>query len=114
MPKNLYNFMAENKFNTFNNVASGILTGTHDSAAYASALRNKPPNIFWAGWFKGLALKRTGLVYGITDSSSLILFDNDLSYLVGVRHYDRSLRVVCAGMPCNGTLTLESIAAVLD
>jgi hypothetical protein len=114
MPHNLYKFMKERDFDTFNNVGSGILMGQHNSAAYTRTLKKKPSDVFWAGWFKGLALERTGLLYGIQDQSNLILFDNDPSYLIGIRHYNSNLQVVCAGMPCNGTLTLDVVRHILN
>lgn len=113
MPRNLYEFMARNNFNTFNNVASGILLGRHDKDAYNDTLRYKPPHVFWPGWFKGLALERTGKLYGIDDPSQLILFDNDPSFLKGVKHYNGNLTGVCAGMPCNGVLTLDTVKQIL-
>ena len=114
MPSNLYGFMRSNNFNTFNNVASGILTGNQNSAAYTRTLKQKPDNVFWPGWFKGLALERTGLLYGIQDPSMLFLFDNDPSFLTGVQQYNKDLRVVCAGEPCNGVLTLDALKNVLS
>jgi hypothetical protein len=113
MPSNLYDFMKSNNFNTFNNVASGILAGNQNSAAYTKTLRKKPDNVFWPGWFKGLALERTGLLYGIQDQSMLFLFDNDPSFLIGVQQYNKDLRVVCAGEPCKGSLTLGGISNIL-
>lgn len=113
MPRNLYEFMERNNFDTFNNVASGILTGRHDSAAYTKTLEQKPADVFWPGWFKGLALERTGLLYGIQEPDDLILFDNDPSFLMGVRYYNSNLRVICAGMPCNGVLTLDTVKQIL-
>ncbi len=114
MPKNLYEFMSKNKFDTFNNVASGVLQGVHNSAAYTNTLSTKPHNIFWPGWFKGVALERTGKAYGITDANNLFLFDNDPSFLTGVRYYNSDLRVVCSGMPCNGVLSLNAVKQVIN
>lgn len=113
MPRNLYDFMKRNNFDTFNNVASGILTGHYNSAAYTKTLENKPDDVFWPGWFKGLALERSGMLYGISEPSQLILFDNDPDFLMGVRHYNSNLRVICAGMPCNGILTKEVVSHIL-
>lgn len=115
MPKNLYQFMRNNNFNTFNNVASGVLKGVHNSAAYTKTLSRKPNDVFWPGWFKGLALERTGKLYGIKDPSHLILFDNDPSFLNGVKQYNSNLTVICGGSPCsNDTLNLDTVRRILN
>lgn len=114
MPLNLFNFMIEHDFNTFNNVASGILNGHYNSTAYSKSLSSKPNDVFWPGWFKGVALERTGLIYGIKDPKFLILFDNEPSFLMGVKHYNKDLSVICAGIPCNGTLTVEAVSQVIQ
>ena len=113
MPRNLYEFMSNNNFDTFNNVASGVLQGIHNSAVYTKTLRDKPPHIFWPGWFKGIALESTGRAYGIKDPHNLILFDNDPSFISGVNQYNSDLRVVCAGMPCNGTLSVDTLKQMI-
>jgi hydroxymethylpyrimidine pyrophosphatase-like HAD family hydrolase len=113
MPKNLYEFMKKNNFDTFNNVASGILAGRYNYAEYTKTLDNKPYNIFWPGWLKGVALENAGRIYKIKNPKKLILFDNDPNFINGVRHYNKNLNVICAGMPCNGVLTLDVVKKIL-
>ena len=107
MPKNLYDWMKARDFNTFNNVASRVLTGKYDPKSYYECMSSKPKNIFWPGWLKGLAMERTGKLYG---TKNIILFDNDPSYIDGVRQYNKNLKLICAGSPCgNTTLSMKSV-----
>lgn len=107
MPRNLYDWMKTTNFNTFNNVAGHILTGKHDPDAYSKNLSSKPENVFWPGWSKGLAMERTGKLYG---TMNVILFDNDSSYIEGVRKYNKNLKVVCVGKQCGNTmLSMKSV-----
>ena len=112
MPINLYNFMKKNNFNTFNNVASGILLGKHNLKSYSIALLSKPRNIFWAGWLKGLALDETAKLYKLLPNK-IYIFDNDPDYLTGIKYYNNNFNCICAGMPCNGILSLEHIKKVI-
>ena len=119
MPKNLYNFMAQNNFDTFHNVASGILSGIHNAAEYTKIKKSMPSDAFWAGWFKAFALERTAKLYGIEFHNNVILFDNDPSFINGVLRYNnihnRNFRVVCAGQPCrDNTLTLNDVVHALE
>jgi len=113
MPNNLYDFMNKHDFDTFNNVASGVLNGIHNPSAYNKILKLKPQDVSWPGWFKGFALERTGSLYDIKDPSKLFLFDNDPNFIMGVKYYNHDLRVVCSGQPCNGSLTLKTIKKYL-
>ena len=107
MPRNLYDWMKAHKFNTFNNVGSYILNGKYDPDSYLKSMTLKPVHIFWPGWSKGLAMERTGKLYGTTN---VTLFDNDPSYIEGVHKYNKNLKVICAGYPCGtDTLSLKSI-----
>lgn len=107
MPRNLYDWMETNNFNTFNNVASHILVGKYDPKSYLKNLAKKPEKVFWPGWSKGLAMERTGKLYNTTN---IILFDNDPSYIYGVSQYNKNLKVICAGSPCSSeTLSMKSI-----
>ena len=81
MPKNLHIFMQNNGFNTFNNVASGIITGKYDSSEYQD-IRNKfqGQHVMW-GLLKAKSLINTAKLYNITDFNKMILFDNDPLFL---------------------------------
>ena len=113
MPKNLYNFMKHNDFKTFNNVASGIITGKYDSSAYQD-IRNKFKNqhIMW-GLLKARSIIRTAKLYNIFDFNKMILFDNDPLFLKGLHIYNPEIRGICAGMPCGANMTPQLIRNVL-
>ena len=102
MPSNLFTFMKKNNFNTFNNVASGILCGMNGIDVYKKSMINKPSNIFWPGWLKAVAMKKTGEKY---KTKNVILLDNDNSFIQGVNAYDKNLKVICAGNPCGNIMT---------
>ena len=104
IPQNLFQFMQKNNFNTFNNVASGILAGKNGINTYRKEIEKKPKHIFWPGWLKAVAMKKTGEIYG---TNNVILLDNDGSFIEGVKSYDKNLRVICAGRPCGRDMTPE-------
>ena len=104
MPHNLYNFMAKNNFNTFNNVVRNILSGTYDQDGYSEA-KERAKQIGLSGhstWglLKGHSLVNTAKLYNITDPRQMILFDNDPAFLYGLKRYHPDLVGVCAGSPC--------------
>ena len=109
MPRNLYNFMASRNFDTFNNVANAVLSGSQNISAYQKSLAQKPEHTFWPGWLKGMTLYETGKRYGITEPKKLIMFDNDPSYLNGLRAHNSEYTLVCAGKPCGDTLNLSHV-----
>ncbi len=97
MPENLYQFMESSGFCTFNNVSLGILAGKYDTASYIETELKKPPDVFWPGWLKGLALDKTSEACGIHDPSQVFLFENDPSYMKGVNRYNSLYNTVCCG-----------------
>tara|TARA_Y100000389_G_scaffold201272_1_gene243572 strand:- start:6093 stop:6713 length:621 start_codon:yes stop_codon:yes gene_type:complete len=112
MPRNLYDFMSERNFDTFNNVSSGILMGENDIESYNRVRQTLPQGLFWPGWLKGFALMKTANSYGITDTSKMVMFDDDKSYLAGLSTYNNGFKLICAGKNCGGELT-ESTAQVI-
>ena len=106
MPQNLHVFMQNN---TFNNVASGIITGKYDSSEYQD-IRNKfqGQHVMW-GLLKAKSLINTAKLYNITDYNKMILFDNDPLFLKGLQMYHPDLRGVCAGSPCGEPMTPKLI-----
>lgn len=109
MPGNLYDFMASRDFDTFNNVANGILSGSQNIPAFQSSMAGKPKHAFWPGWLKGMVLQETGKRYGITNPKKLIMFDNDPNYLNGLRAHNPDYTLVCAGQPCGENLSLAHV-----
>jgi hypothetical protein len=104
MPHNLYNFMRNNDFNTFNNVRSDILLGKKETKKYkdhCDKLHNRHRHLIW-GWKKGLAMKETALHYNIYDSTKVILYDDQPSFLQGAKLFDPEFKTFCAGRACNG------------
>ena len=109
MPQNLFQFMQQNNFNTFNNVASGILGGENGIKVYHKEIEKKPEDIFWPGWLKAVAMKKTGELY---NTKNVILLDNDGSFIQGVKAYDKNLKVICAGKPCGRNMTPDIIKKI--
>ena len=109
MPKNLYNFIADNDNITFNNVGSKILMGEYNPDIYLNNV-NLNLNIYEQyGYFKGISLEKTGEMLNIINPSKLILCDDDSSYIRGFNSYNNDLVIICAGNNCGGELTLEKI-----
>lgn len=98
MPANLYMFMANHNFNTFNNVGSNILCGEYNPEMYNYDLNTDMYTSI--GVRKGISLGETAYKYGITDPKKCFLFDNDPAYLHGCFLYNNQFNLVCAGRPC--------------
>jgi len=100
MPANLYMFMVNHNFDTFNNVGSNILCGQYNPEIYKYA-ENFNKDIYTSlGIKKGISLSETAYRYGIYDPKKCFLFDNDPNYLHGCFLYNNNFNVVCAGRPC--------------
>lgn len=112
MPKNLYIFMQNHGFDTFNNVASGIIAGRHDPSAYQD-IRDQfwGQHVMW-GVMKGLSAIVTASKYGI-NPNNIILFDNDPGFLEGLAMYNPEITAVCAGSPCGRVMTPQTIITSL-
>ena len=113
MPKNLYNWMKEHNFDTFNNVASDILAGEYNPEGYAHIKNRYRGHIIW-GLLKGHSLTTTAAKYNITDDTQMILFDNDPGFLQGLRKYNKNFNLVCAGDPCGDTLKPQTVIEALN
>ena len=104
MPRNLYDFIRKHNDITFSNVASGVLMGKLNPNAY-SILPNQHP-----GYLKGFAMIETGKAIGITKPESIILCDDQESYLQNALNYNPQLNVVCVnGENCYKNLTVASV-----
>ena len=96
LPNNLYDFISKHDNITFNNVGSKILMGKQSNLY--SALTNQN-----AGYLKGFALKQTANALGISNSSCMILCDDDKIYIQNAYEYDKNLNIVCSGVNCGGS-----------
>jgi hypothetical protein len=113
MPSNLYDFMEQHKFDTFNNVSSFYLNGKMNKDAYKEIDSYLPENINIYGWRKGFTLMSTASLYGITDTKKMILFDDNREYINGIKAFNGNVNVVCSGRDCGGTLNVETTLKVI-
>ena len=67
MPENLYYFMLENNFDSFNNVGSMILCGRYNKNVYNNSISRLLPFIedtrTLMGAYKGVSLEKNGCLY---------------------------------------------------
>lgn len=115
MPKNLYDFLVKNNWNTFNNVGSYYLNGKVNKQAYDN---NKAPSgISQNGFNKGLALKETAALYNVKDPNCVIMFDDDRNFIQGMREFNSSYNINCINAdrqpPCTG-MTKEAVIQALN
>lgn len=117
MPQNLYTFMSERSFDTFNDVGNGYLNGKMNKEAYAAL--KIPANVTGGmvpGYKKGFAMDMTAKLYGISPDKCIILCDDDPKYRAGATAYNPKYTLVCANVndsACNGGLTVENVVAGL-
>ena len=113
MPQNLYNFMVQHQFDTFNNVSTFYLNGKIQKNVYES---NRPlrRNINIYGWRKGLSLLSTAKLYGITDPNKMIIFDDNKGYLNGILSYNNKVKALCSGPDCGGSLNIETFSSAVQ
>ena len=109
MPSNLYDFMVQHQFKTFNNVSTFYLNGKIQKDAYT---KNQPSQSI-LGWRKGLSLVSTAKLYGITDPRKMILFDDNRDFLKGILDYNNKVKAVCSGPDCGGFLNRETVISSL-
>ena len=110
MPKNLYNFMIEHDFDTFNNVSSLYLNGKINKTAYQKIESNLPENVNIYGWRKGFTLLETAKIYNIEDTSKMLLFDDDRGYIDGIKAFTGNrVKVICSGDDCGGILNESTV-----
>ena len=72
-----------------------------------SGLTNQNP-----GYLKGFALKQTANALGISNSSCMILCDDDPNFIKDAHKYDPNLNIVCSGDSCGGSGYKLNIDAV--
>jgi hypothetical protein len=114
MPDNLYSFMRDRNFDTFNNVGSGVLGGVYNPKAYKKIKDlYSDRDIVW-GLLKGLSLENTATKYKIKDPKKMILFDNDPAFIEGLSIYNPNFTLICAGNPCGNKMSPETVSYALD
>lgn len=108
MPRNLYDFMHDHDFDTFNNVASGILMGCYSGKKIYDNAANECPSsnrYVHMGWRKGIALHKTAEKYNIHNHKDRIVFDDLTPFLRGLHLYNPECTHICAGHDCGGADT---------
>jgi hypothetical protein len=114
MPQNLYDFMVQNQFDTFNNVSTFYLNGKIQKKVYEKEKIPLGRYISILGWRKGLSLLSTAKLYGITDPNKMLLFDDNKDFLSGILNYNNKVKAVCSGPDCGGSLNLETVSLALQ
>ena len=109
MPKNLYDFMKTHNSITFNNVASGYLTGKFNRVAYNKLETHSMHPMMAFGYRKGFSLVQTGKALGITNPKCLILCDDMSGFMEGALVYNQDLGMVCSGANCGGHLSVQAV-----
>ena len=112
MPENLYNFMKNRNFDTFNNVNDSVLCGKDSMNEYNNLFVPNDMSVW--GIRKALTLEKTAKNLGITEPSKMIMFDNDPSYLDGMRSVNPDFTLICAGEPCGGSLDVATVRYALS
>lgn len=118
MPQNLYSFMSDRNFDTFNDVGNGYLNGKMNQATYdALKIPSSLTGGKVVGYKKGFALATTGKIYGIGSDNCMLLCDDDPNYRAGASAYNPHFTIVCANTTdpaCNGGLKVENVVAGLN
>ena len=116
MPSNLYTFIANNQFISFNNVGSSVLCGEYNPTIFEKHkfslpnMEGKQGMGYQIGWAKGLTLLETGLKFGITNYKKMILIDNDPQFLEGAELFNNEFVLIPGGLPASmETMSLKNI-----
>lgn len=95
MPNNLYQFMVQNNFDTFNNVSSLYLNGKIEKDKYDeidSQIYSSTINVY--GWRKCFSLISTAKLYEIEDLKKVFLFDDDKGYINGALSFNDKVNII--------------------
>tara|TARA_A100001011_G_scaffold400833_1_gene519562 strand:- start:529 stop:1191 length:663 start_codon:yes stop_codon:yes gene_type:complete len=120
MPNNLYTFISDNKFVSFNNVASSILCGEYNPTQYEMnklkipIIEGKQSMGYQIGWDKGFSLMECALKFGIINPKKMILIDNDPYFLDGAKLFNQEFILIPGGKPAAmDNLKLENLLSYL-
>ena len=100
-PQNLYQYLKNTNFRTFNNVGPGgeLLNGKDAAKIYNNVLKKLPPDTNQYGWLKGFVMSKTIEQFDIP-AKNVILLDDDRHYIDGVKQFNRSHNVICVNKTC--------------
>ena len=112
MPNNLYQYMLDRDFATFNNVNDDVVMGQYIPNAFNQIDRENTGSNFY-GWRKGYTAVLTAKAYGI-EPNDVYIFDDLVDYIHGMKRYDSKLNVICSGRDCKGILNHETVMNALD
>ena len=104
MPSNLFTFMKNTNFITFNNIASGIVAGKPNSYPKTLIETYKEKGMEYEeciGIAKGYAIIETSLNIGIYDMNKVVMFDDRINVLNGIKKYNNKINLYCAGENCS-------------
>lgn len=114
MPSNLYNFMLEHNFDTFNNVSTWYLNGKVNRKSYNHIDSYIPEGVNIYGWRKGFSLISSSNLYGIKNSNNMILFDDNRDYIEGIKRFAPNVKVICSGRDCGGELNIKTVSNAIN
>jgi len=116
LPQNLYDFMKDTNWITFNSIQGNILVGKKISSySNIPEIKNiKTNNGTYYGYCKGYSLALSGKILGITDPSHMIICDDDSEFIKGIFQYNPKFNVVCAGAICGGDLNKDIMNKALS
>ena len=114
MPKNLYSFMEENNFDTFNNVSSLYLNGIIQRDKYDEIdLQVYSSKINLYGWRKCFSLISTAKLYNIQNPNKMFLFDDDKGYISGAIAFNDKVKIIYVGQDDNSLLNLNNVSLII-
>jgi len=108
MPSNLYEFMNRNRFNTFNNVASGWICGTKNLNVFRSIDSYAPNGIDLYGWRKGFVLEQTARMFNISDPKKVVMFDDLENFVNGMKAYNNNFNIILVSPNSKYKLDLQT------
>jgi hypothetical protein len=103
MPENLLTFMRKTNFITFNNVGSEIIAGEYIPGVFfdTDSLTQHYSSVHQRiGSRKGYAAVSNAYRLGITDTTNIIMYDDMVDFLIGIRLYNKNIKLFCAGADC--------------
>lgn len=114
MPKNLWEFIRKYNDITFNNVGSGILMGKYQLDIYKNLTTQIPYGTDIYGFRKGYTLEQNSIALGIKNPNCMIICDDLITFIQGVKKYNPKLITMCSGTNCGGELSVNNIQKAMN